>query len=855
MTFILPFGQAHGDQAWRTGPKAARLSELSAAGFRVPPGYAITTDALAHFLASNDLTEEVSAALKHFDALRFDQLGDKPARLRERIASGTLPDDLANELRRTLDELGNAPVALRSSSTLEDRADFSFAGQHDSYLNLQTFDECATALIDVWTSLYSDRALAYLRALDRSTQPLQMGVVLQTLVPAQVAGVAFTVHPVSGDYDQVYISAALGLGEGTVSGAVTPDEILVGRTARNTLSYTTGAKASKIVAAATGGTQQVAVAAEDQQAQALDEAQIGQVVELALKVEELMGSNPQDVEWALCAGELFLLQARPMIQAAQQGISWQAPIPGSNWRRNWRLGEWLPEAVTPLFSSWVLPMLVAARENFGTGRLGWKHRPAFSMPHPWFCIVNGYFYTRQDFPNWGKDEKEQTEAEKRAERLERMAGGKQHLRNWHGQLLPAYVEHFAQHNQGDLTTRSGRELLDFVETLAEEAGEIWFIIAPIGYGFEVMGFKPHYEEKIPEEGRVHYSALFSGYPSRIFDAQQALYELSLKVREQQGLAEKLLGETPTADLPAWLAQSLETYAAEYGHQLASLDFFWPTSGEDQAQLCQTLGVFASRDIEAPEAQRQRTATRRDESVAAVLAQLADDEDEHNMMAALIDYYQTNASVREDANFYFQLGWPLMRGAVLELASRLLVAGVLEEADAVFFLEKEELQGAVAALEGDATPSSLQQVAAGRRHTWQEQRQLDAPDKLGAQEEQDPSEKGYFDDDEGRRIIAQGVSPGLCRGRVRIARAGDTTVALEKGEVLVTHAASPQLTPLMLMAGALVVEVGGGASHSSLVARELGLPALVDAPQAMQVLKDGMLVEVDGAHGVLRIIKE
>jgi len=172
--------------------------------------------------------------------------------------------------------------------------------------------------------------------------------------------------------------------------------------------------------------------------------------------------------------------------------------------------------------------------------------------------------------------------------------------------------------------------------------------------------------------------------------------------------------------------------------------------------------------------------------------------------------------------------------------------VLTDTDAVFFLEKDELQGAVAALENSAA-ISLQQVAAGRQRTWQEQRQLDAPDMLG--------EKGYFDDEEGRRIIAQGVSPGICRGRVRIAQPGDKVVPLEKGEILVTHAASPQLTPLMLMAGALVVEVGGGASHSSLVARELGLPAIVDAPQAIQVLTDGMLVEVDGARGVLRIIEE
>ncbi len=853
MTYILPFGQAHGEQAWRTGPKAARLSELSATGFCVPAGFAISTDALGHYLVSNGLSEYVSAALKRFDGQSFEALGDGPARLREHLFGGTLPDDLVAELRQALNGLNHAPVALRSSSTLEDRADFSFAGQHDSRLNLRGLEECIEALKTVWASLYSDRAISYLRALGHSTQPLRMGVVVQTMVPAQVAGVAFTVHPVSGNYDHIYISANLGLGESTVSGEVTPDEILVGRTKRETLSYSVGSKASKIVANEAGGTRQVDVAADEQQARALDENQTEQIAALALMVEERMGNNPQDIEWAWCDGELLLLQARPMVQTAQQGITWQAPIPGSHWRRNWRLGEWLPEAVTPLFSTWVLPMLVAARENFGTGRLGWKHRPAFSMPHPWFCIVNGHFYTRQDFPDWGKDNKERTEEEKRTERMEQMEDRKKHLRNWHTKLMPAYVEHFNTHQRVNLRACSGRELFDFVERLADEAGDIWFVIAPIGYGFEEMGFRPHYEEKIPEKGRVHFSALFSGYPSRILDAQQTVYELAKKVRERVDLVSELLAKPHSAELPEWLQQDLINYAAEYGHQVASLDFFWPTTGEDSAQLCQVLGAFASRDIESPEARRQRTAACRDESVAAVLAQL--DGDERNFMAALIDNYQANAEVREDANFYFQLGWPLMRAAVLELAQRLVEAGVVEDIDAVFFLEKDELQGAVTTLEGGSSPISLQSVAAGRKCTWQEQRQLDAPDRLGETEGEDGGEKGYFADEEGRRIVAQGVSPGTCRGRVRITRPGDTQVTLEKGEVLVTHAASPQLTPLMLMAGALIVEVGGGASHSSLVARELGIPAIVDAPQAMQVLKDGMVVEVDGARGVLRIIED
>ena len=132
--------------------------------------------------------------------------------------------------------------------------------------------------------------------------------------------------------------------------------------------------------------------------------------------------------------------------------------------------------------------------------------------------------------------------------------------------------------------------------------------------------------------------------------------------------------------------------------------------------------------------------------------------------------------------------------------------------------------------------------------------LYAPDVLGTVEERD-AEKGYFDDEKGRRIVAQGVSPGVHRGRVRFVQIDEPMDRFEEGEVLVTHAASLHLTPLMLMAGALVVEIGGGASHSSLVARELGLPAVVNAAEAMRVLKEGIEVEVDGTSGTVLLVED
>ncbi|MEE8313622.1 MAG: PEP/pyruvate-binding domain-containing protein [Myxococcota bacterium] len=707
MTHILAFGEAHGSEAWRTGPKAAHLSALYEAGFRVPRGFAVAAEALDRYLAANGIAPQVHELLIDLDNAGFESIGDRPARLRDLIMTGKVPEDLAGELREALAGLGNVPVAVRSSSSLEDRADLSFAGQHDSFLNVCSYEECAEALKKVWASLWSDRAVAYLRALDMSTRQIRMGVVVQELIPADVSGVSFTVHPVTGDYEQLVVSASAGLGESTVSGKVTPDEATVRRDPREVVSYQIGAKASMVVAADDGDVEEVTLSPAQRSARSLSEAQVLDIAYLALRVEEFMAGDPQDVEWALRDGELFLLQARPMVRPrAREGAVWESPIAGARWRRNWRLGEWLPDPVTPLFASWVLPKLVAAREEFGTGRLGWHQRPAFSMAHPWFCIVNGYFYTRVGFPR-SMMRRAMPNLE---ERVKRMAEGGVFLRHWREELLPAYLEHFEDHRARDIRSSSSRELLDFVELLAEEAGEFWFLIAPLGYGFEAMMFKPYFEEKIPEGDRPHYSSLFSGYPNRILDSQQALYELSQDIRRDADAASSFVslktGEATLDSLPEWLRERIRAYASEYGHQLISLDFYFPSMGESYEHTLSALQAFVRYEVQSPEKMREGAERKREQAVPRILEQLEEGSDDHRMMAAMISNYQTNASVREDANFYLQLGWPLMRAAIQELGRRLVAADVLADPEEIFFVEKEELQGAMVALQRGETPASL-----------------------------------------------------------------------------------------------------------------------------------------------------
>jgi pyruvate,water dikinase len=248
--------------------------------------------------------------------------------------------------------------------------------------------------------------------------------------------------------------------------------------------------------------------------------------------------------------------------------------------------------------------------------------------------------------------------------------------------------------------------------------------------------------------------------------------------------------------------------------------------------------------------------RREQAVHQVLDALAGQEEEQQNLRDAIEGFQACAAAREDAAFYFQHPWALIRQSVLELGRRLVAAGTLEDVEQVFFLDKKELAGVLAAMDRGETPPTLGDVATGRKSTWEHQRKLAAPDRIPIDFVVDGLDETpqLVRDEQGTRIIGKPASPGRGKGRARIVRSPDELSRFVRGDILVTNAASPAFTPLLLVAAGLVTEAGGGATHSSLLARELGVPAVVDAGNATHVIRDGQMVEVDGTRGVVTLLE-
>ncbi|HWV85110.1 MAG TPA: cytochrome P450 [Capillimicrobium sp.] len=305
----LTFAECPDDPAL-VGGKAASLASLTRAGLPVPDGFVVTTaafDAALGGVAAERLAREARALR---DA-PLAELERGAAELRELIQRAPLPDGLEDAIRAAYARLGDdAPVAVRSSATAEDSADTSFAGQQDTYLWVVGADAVVEHLRRCWSSLYSARSLAYRR--DHGVdEGVRMAVVVQRMVDADVAGVAMTVNPTTGDRSTIVIDASFGLGEAVVSGTVTPDHFVVDKVMLEVVEQRIGPKHVEVVADPAGaGTVEREVAPERQGQPALTGDQVRAVAELAKRAERHYGC-PQDVEWALHGGEVLLLQSRP----------------------------------------------------------------------------------------------------------------------------------------------------------------------------------------------------------------------------------------------------------------------------------------------------------------------------------------------------------------------------------------------------------------------------------------------------------------------------------------------------------------------------------------------------------------
>lgn len=890
-TFILPLDapQATLDVA---GGKGANLSRLTRAGFPVPAGFVVTTAAYRAFVEANHLADDVAAACRELDASQPASFDSASEAIRARFDAGTLPADLAAEIVRAYRALAPAAadatgpaVAVRSSATAEDLPEASFAGQQETYLNVRGEAGLLRAVQRCWSSLWTARALAYRARQGIDPSSVSLAVVVQQLVPADASGVLFTVDPLSGARDVVVIDVAWGLGEAIVSGQVTPDTVVVDKATGAVRQLTVGDKAV-MTAALADGTAEVPVPAERRTQPALSPAQAAQLAALGRAIEAALG-GPQDVEWAIAGGEAYVLQARPVTALPPPAADPLAAVPGDDawpargeqpvrpfdlWSQS-DMGERWPEPVTPLTWS-IQPLVTAAytrysfrdvqapylattqwaKRYFGRvymneGAMAYTCSREYGLPSSYVAGAMGSAVSPALLPQ---------EPARPLRMLRRLPGWLrqmgERLRNErrYQALFPridGWVDAFMRR---DLAPLSDPALLDELERvwnprfaevinlhadastsammalpMLESVLQRWCGRKEVAHALLTGIAGLHTAEMVPALVRMAATARDLGLDALILDTP----------------ADEALARLRAAPAAAPLLVQLDAFLQRHGHRCATeAEFLYPRWAEAPGQVLETLASYlrAPSDVDPMQAEarqrRQRAATQ-----AKVERRL--DPLRRTIFRKLLARTEHVVRLRDNGQSYLVKLMLPIRHLYAELGRRWAARGWLAAADDVFFLADFEIAAIVRAGAPAALDRPLPALVSARREAyryWSTVRAPEVVDRAGQ-----PVTAPLADDG---ALVGIAASGGRVQGRARVIATLQEATRLQPGDILVTRATDPGWTPVFPLVGGLVLEIGGQLSHGAVVAREYGLPAVVNVPEATSRIADGQHVTVDGSTG-------
>jgi rifampicin phosphotransferase len=868
------------DAACAAGPTAAggkgwNLGRLHRYGFAVPRGGVVGAEAYRRYLQHPDLHDLLAQVGRLApDDLTTPESGALLAALREAMVAAPLPAAVAGELHGFLMEAGllHTPVAVRSSATAEDSATASFAGIHQSYLNVTGLPAVTDALKRCYASLWTPQALVYRRKLGLPDERVAAAVVVLEMVTAQAAGVCFTCDPRTGSRDRFAISAAPGLGEAVVSGATEPDEYQVGmdQYPPPLLSRNLGRKIRMSVARKDEGTELVDVAPEAAAKPALTAQQVLELALLAARVQDALGqgAQPQDIEWAHDGRQFWLLQARPVTSLPEPtfpAIAGQ-PVVWSNAN----LRDVVPgvlSAMTWSFTRGAMDILMgtqlrAVGYEYHAGGINWirlfEGRAYFNLSAMQYAFWDAFGIAPGDFNQMlGGHQPEialpsstwKDQVRREIDRLRLVGKTLAALKH-----APAeFKRQWAWAEQAEIEPYdqwSNRQCLDRsleLRAITEAYIPLFQLVNGGAGGIHQELIKlltPAFGRRAP--GLVN--AMLAGSKG-ITSAEQGerLVELgNLALREERTRA---WFAAPDYDPHKWrerldgtlCAGQFEAYLREYGHRgVYELEIANPRWKEDPSYLLDTVRsqVQSGREIQIGDRTATREAARRE-----VFDKLG-----FGPRRLQVEYYLKQAALaaahREMAKSVLVKLMSVTRYVGLSVGRRMVGEGLLDAPADVFHLFWTDLE---AYLTGRPGLHGLRPLVADRKALRTEHLQKEPPDVILGET---PVKKAPVVHASGPVLTGTGVATGTASGRARVILHPEEGVRLQPGEVLVAPSTDPAWTPLFLRASAVVMEVGGYLSHGAIVAREYGLPAVANIPGLLQAVADGETLTVDGDAGLV-----
>jgi pyruvate,water dikinase len=832
---VVGFHEIDRTQVALVGGKGAHLGELSRIdGVRVPPGFCVTTKAFERVIVEAAKIDERLDGLSRLNADDRDAIRTLSAEMRETIEAIAIPEDVAAAICRAHTRLGeHAAYAVRSSATAEDSPTASFAGQHDSYLNIVGRAAILEHVSRSWASLFTERAVTYRLRNGFDHRRVDMAVVVQQMVSPSAAGVLFTADPVTSNRRVASVEATVGLGEALVSGVVNPDVYKV--------------RDGEVIAKA-GAT--------------LTDAQVVRLEQLGRRVEAHFG-RPQDIEWCLVDDGFAIVQSRP--------ITTLFPIPAVDDGENHvyvSVGhqQMMTDAMKPLGLS-VHQLVAIPRMYEAGGRLFVDVAPRLASPASRVALIEligkgdpligdalQTIVDRGDFiPSIPDDDRGGPPAGSAPAPIENDPALVAELIGRSEAALAA-----AKHA---IATTSGPARFDSIVADIQELKRL--LVDPLNHQVIMAGMEAAWwlneqlEAWLGEKNAA--DVLTQSAPGNITSEMGLeLLDVADVIRPypdvvaflEQIEGEDFLDELGEREGGREARAAIQAYLDKYGIRcVGEIDVTRPRWSERPSTLVPAL-LGNVRNFEPGAGKRRfeqgrKEAWEKEQELLERLRALPDGEAKAEETKWMIDRVRTFAGYREYPKYHIVGRYFLYRQALLQEAERLVETGVLRENEDSYYLSFQELHDVVRTNEVDA------ELIARRRLAFASYEALTPPRVLTSEGEVVAGTYGR-DDVPAGALVGLPVSRGTVEGRARVI-VDMAEADLEPDDILVTAHTDPSWTPLFVAVKGLVTEVGGLMTHGAVIAREYGLPAVVGVEHATRLIRDGQRIRVSGTDGYVELL--
>ena len=851
------------------GGKGANLGELMGKGFPVPPGFVVPAQACEEFFQHIELNREIEILTD----LSPDQYDQSCASIRGIIEKADIPSELAETIMTAHEELvrkrgAEIVCAVRSSGTAEDLGEASFAGQHETYYYVK-----ASRLLQMvkhcWASLWSPEAVSYrtTQGIDHST--VFMAVVVQEMIQSEISGVTFTANPVTGDRRQIVTESSWGMGAAIVDGRVTPDHYVIERDGMKLLEKRIAEKKFMVPAyLEEGGSRLLEVPHDMRRKETLSADMVRTVTEWAIKAEEHFGSA-QDIEWAIVGEQFYMLQSRPITVMGHEDVSKDVEGKYVIFKP---LIENFTDPLTPLtgdlmsllFSPPVMQLVrgwaylslkhvkailpfKASDEAFASFIYGWDAHPPemkvslFKLPLALISLFLGYlmfgvFFARtRRIPGDFMD---------RFRELARSVDKD-----------PAY---------GPLETLKRLVTWSrFFDPVGNQVLLVNFTAVRYILGLRVLQkLVRHWAHDLREDAEAFLCSGTEGVLSA--EMGRGIWTLGKEAKKRPAVKE-LLEKTKSEEILAKLREEpeakeflkeLEQFLDKNGHRaLKELELQSARWEENPAPVLGMIRNYLLVESDPSEHEKKVDQTRQEleEEIRQRLEKYPLERlfrPRWNLIKYVASRTKFFAKMRENSRFYHIMAFYMVRKKILRLEEKLINQRKLRCKGDIFFLRWPELLQIQA---DELGWLDIEDRIRDRRMEHIRLSKMTPPKTIGVKlMDRDKTKEPI--EAVGETLTGQSASPGDYKGVAHVILDPSIDIELKPGEILVAPYTDPAWTPLFLTAGAAVVEVGSYLSHAGTVAREFGMPCVVDVPDCTARIHSGVRLNVDGDRGVVRILK-